>query len=262
MKNIHIDSELTTIKSSSLLLQSLETIFSKLKDNGNYSKFKCFVKFLNFFHSESNKYFLPFAPYANTSVKITQFTSMIQITENKLIEQSFEKNNDDFCKYISGLYSVCVEAHTNLNLAIYELENNENNSYFKEVDYTFCKHIPYFVDMTRDNPHFRILYNMAVSVKFHCQHLTIGENAYHFKRLIYMTMMTLNDLNISACGPPKYNFMWFNNFDFQRIRFVSQLVDTMNSLKFRLTADDDQTIGFDVTHGNFQHNIIIKIVYC
>lgn len=190
---------------------------------------KCLVRLFNFLHDESNSYNVTFFEkkqfsentksidhiFASTSFK---YSSLLLLTEQI---SSARKGCDCFI----GLYRYCFVAIIYLNQALetnYVLDTK--NSYYSEaiINITQIKnYLFYILNQSSNLSHYKVIYNILPLIELLENDFT--EDLFDLKRLIYVIMTELNTYAIDFCNPPDYNFLLFNNLDFDTIGQLSSV---------------------------------------
>lgn len=209
--------------------------------NENSEELKCFVRLFEFLRNKSDTTY--FMPFSNDEEKVALFEQEISAeTANKIqstsqignendvktktkLDQARKYNNDELniegCNFFGGLYHFCVTTSIDLN---YALEFNTTDDSNKEIIdyYSRIKHTMHTIKQCILNlinkyeytPHMKLVLHILPLI--HTKHETFfaKEHYEELKRLVFVIMTLLNDYSIEYCIPPKRNFLFFNNMDF------------------------------------------------
>lgn len=197
------------------------------------------------------------------STKIAQFERDVA-TENKTKElfshlkffvkdsKSFSANNtyhtlDDLykdrgCKLFIGLYHYCVKIVIDLNRIRYESkksnETQVKSKYYQRIESYLDKILEHFKELLpgyHHLSHLKVVLNIIPQIILGKQFLYSKKKFDELKRTVYVVMTELNMYGIHYCNPPEYNFLLFNNLNFDKITqlsFVEDFIkDQIKSLK-------------------------------
>jgi len=209
-------------KFKELLDCPLKTFLTKIK--AYIIKFLCFMQFFDFQLHENNKLYVPFRKNPE-SIK-----SFVYEILNVQYKQSGyeESNNISTCEYVINLYSLCFEANTTINYTLSTKNSDEKKGLYNNVNYiiniildTMSK--SYNLSLSRNN----LIHYIIPLIEMLSHDLTENLDYYGSKRLVYVMMTALNKYTLEYCNPPQYNFLLFNNYNFD---IVGQLPKIKNNL--------------------------------
>lgn len=223
---------------------------------------KCFIRLFEFLHSENNTYNVPLAE-KNEKIKLFEhnLTENMIGTNEKPKQNSLEKekqtNHENLkcqgCYFFRGLYHYCLDTIMHLNMA-----NNEDNDkdakedYDVQVNSNLKKIKEFLLELTNEYwylPHFKVVYNITPFVELltECE---FSVEYYDIKRLVLVIMTELNNYSIEFCNPPEFNYLFFNNINFDMFGLLSTQVN--NAIKTSMTALKKHTKGSDRTYSRIR----------
>jgi len=225
-------------------------------------EFNCFIrlfKYFSFAYSDITYHSAIFT----YSTKIAEYERKVA-TENKTNElfshlkffvkdnKSFPANNtyhtlddlykDKGCKLFIGLYHYCVKIIIDLNHIHYESkkanETQVKSKYYQRIEYYLDKILEHFKELLpgyHHLPHLKVVLNIIPQIILGKEFLYSKKNYDELKRTVYVIMTELNAHGVQYCNPPNYNFLLFNNLNFDiitQLSFVEGFIkDQIKSLK-------------------------------
>lgn len=168
------------------------------------SYFKDFLNFHEYFMSlsyEYDKYYTPYIQGKNIPQSITRFT-----------EDSNESENE--CNFVLKMYYVCCQAIRFLNQGMigknidsmpfkraWKVINDIQNNFFNKIK------------IKNDPELMKTAYNVFIILVNQTEPIDAAHGVY-FKQIINFIMTELNEYGLKKCRPPKFNFLLFNNIQF------------------------------------------------
>jgi hypothetical protein len=199
--------------------------------------FRCFFRLLEFLRNQYNLYYIPFR---NNMIKIQSFMHKIKPESNEKwltseqaqrlrADESTRKALDSVkCNFVISLYHYCFEATITINYALTGYLTNNREQYYTEAGnmLSYVKQIAIdLINKSWDLPLFKMLYSIVPLLETYLQ-TTLDDNyAENLKRLVHVIMAELNKYGIAFCKPPDYNFLLFNNVNFDKIGKLSTQVN-------------------------------------
>lgn len=199
--------------------------------------FQCFFRLFVFLREQDNLYYIPFK---NNKIKIESFVQNIKLKINEkwlTSKQEQQLRADEVirkaldsvkCNYVISLYHYCFEATIAINYALTGYLTYNKEQYYTEARnmISYVKQIAIdLINKYWDLPLFKILYSIVPLLEIYLQ-TTLGDNyAENLKRLVHVIMAELNKYGIEFCKPPDYNFLLFNNINFDKIGKLSTQIN-------------------------------------
>lgn len=209
---------------------SLEELVLHL--NKNIDDFVCFIRIFDFFLGENNKMYN--ASILMKSETVQLFERDLFIYEKSLnteedpkylaAEDQIAKNellNHKRCSYFGFLYQICVDTIIILNMAISENQDEELKNFYylqallnlREVNSSLLK----LIKIDSWNFHyFKMVYSVIPYIEL-LEEYHFPQDFKDIRRTVLIIMTEFNSYSIEFCYPPEFNFLLFNNIDFDKI---------------------------------------------
>lgn len=228
---------------------TLDVLVSQIKsvDNG----FECFVRLFGFLRRKFNLYYIPFR---TGTIEIKSFLQKLHISvygerssskeaqQLRADESKRKALNSVKCNYVISLYHYCFEAIIAINSALTGYPAYDTEQCFTEAGnmLSFVKQTMIdLINKSWDLPLFRVLYNVVPLLETYLPAYLEEDCAENLKRLVYVIMAELNKCGIEFCKPPDYNFLLFNNINFDKIGKLSTRVNKDIKTSVGILQSDD-----------------------
>lgn len=220
---------------------------------------KCFIRFFEFLHSENVLYNVPSTEKIE---KIKYFEK--QLIENEIRndeeteQRSLEKEtqakqeflNRQGCYYFKSMYHYCLDTIIHLNIA--NGENMYENIYDIQVTSNLEKVKMFLLELTNEYwhfPHFKVVHNIIPLIELQTE-FKFSTKIHDIKRLVLVIMAELNNYSIEYCNPAEFNYLFFNNINFDTIGLLSTRVN--DEIKTSMSVMKKQTKGSDCTYSRIR----------
>lgn len=215
---------------------------------------KCFIRLFEFLHSENNTYNVPLAE-KNEKIKLFEqnlIENMIgtnEKPEQHSLEEEKQINREDLncqgCYYFRSVYHYCLDTIIHLNMANNENINKDKKDYDIQVNSNLERIKEFLLELTNEYwylPHFIVVYNIIPLVELLTES-KFSIEYYDIKRLVLVIMTELNNYSIEFCNPSEFNYLFFNNINFDMFGLLSTQVN--NEILTSMTALKKHTKGSD-----------------
>lgn len=230
-------------------------------------EFKCFLRLYEFLHYQYNDtYYRPFVNYSDNlrifeqklsekclkSKKKTNYTLALneQKKQDKIINAAIKEEQikiDLFkklgCKFFKYLYQFFFVTALDFNNAVsekYEPNVSERINYFPRIRFNLLKIKEVLTQLVTNYPHrshLEIIFNVLPQIELKMENFFLDKNFEDLKRLLHVIMTELNKYGVEYCNPPEYNFMLFNNINFNISGQTSVIYHEITT-SMRLMIDD------------------------
>lgn len=223
IEKLRLDEKLT----GSSLEEFMDAIINRVSD------YKCFVNIFELLKVEHKKYYLP---QKRSPYKVFQFvfSHILKIYENNdqsskpykvFTEVQFgqmlntDKINDKMCEFIINVYQYILESCIVLNDNTKKYEDTKQNNFEEVSNIMFC--ILTIFENIRD---YKILDRYLAGLLFEIIPVLEtqrnqktdwkNENYSVLIRMLYVIMIELNNYGLEACKSENYEFLFFNNINY------------------------------------------------
>lgn len=208
--------------------------------------FKCFLRLFEFLHGEQNSFNRSFLDIQST-IQSFEKTLLLDIkTPNDGLKNIAPTEEDKLkydreiigCEFFNGLYQYCFETTLYLNMSVsYDfILNIEKELYvfalqvLREVN-SFLKEITKY---SLHYPHLKMVYSISPLIEL-LEKNPIYFEYFDIKRLVHVVMIEINSYNIKFCSTSPYNYLTFNNLNFDTIGLIftsvrSEIVDSRSKI--------------------------------
>lgn len=223
-------------RESDVVYEKLAQMSLKTFINHLVSEMKCFNQLFNFLRFEYDK-----LKYLE-KITLTMENSFCANYEYHDLSESIEEvvtvNNmyNEGCDFIGGLYEYCFETIIIINDNL-----SEKLSEIHKLLFLIEAYLLVAVEMYTNERIRKIASNIIPFIHYTGKILFKQYNVAIAKRFVLAIMTELNYYGLEYCNPPKYNYLFFNNIQFDNVGMHMTIEDKWVS--FFTTIDDNYDQG-------------------